>query len=301
MRLDHSIKNVFVLPGLVIPLTYESFRGSLPHILIGFTATILIASGNYVLNEILDASCDAFHPKKSLRAAAQGQVNPAAACVLWLALFAAGILLGGLISRSFAIMLLALWAMGCLYNIPPIRTKEIAYLDVLSEAVNNPIRFLLGWYMITDSITPPVSLLISYWMMGCYFMGLKRFSELRDFICQNRDPGLYRRSFNAYTVETLLISVIFYASASMLFLGAFIMRYHLELVLAFPFIALTMALYFWLAFQPDSVVQSPEKIYTSAPLLGSVLLTSLVMLLLFQWHSNSLQETFAPTHFHRGL
>ena len=36
--------------------------------------------------------------------------------------------------------------MGCLYNIPPIRTKDHAYVDVLSESINNPIRFLVGWY-----------------------------------------------------------------------------------------------------------------------------------------------------------
>jgi hypothetical protein len=47
---------------------------------------------------------------------------------------------------------------------------------------------------------------------------------------------------------------VFYASAAMLFLGAFAMRYRLELVLSFPFTAVVMALYLTIAFRPDSAV-----------------------------------------------
>ena len=51
----------------------------------------------------------------------------------------------------------------------------------------------------------------------------------------------YRKSFAYYTPERLLVSIMFYASAAMLFLGAFVMRYRLELILAFPLVALVMA------------------------------------------------------------
>lgn len=54
------------------------------------------------------------------------------------------------------------------------------YVDVLSESVNNPLRMLLGWFMVTSVLVPPVSLLICYWMAGCYLMALKRFSEYRE-------------------------------------------------------------------------------------------------------------------------
>ena len=32
--------------------------------------------------------------------------------------------------------------MGIAYNVPPLRTKDRPYLDVLSESVNNPLRLL---------------------------------------------------------------------------------------------------------------------------------------------------------------
>ena len=53
--------------------------------------------------------------------------------------------------------------MGCFYNIPPARTKDVPYLDVLTESINNPLRMLLGWYAVTSVLVPPVSLLVSYW------------------------------------------------------------------------------------------------------------------------------------------
>ncbi len=51
---------------------------------------------------------------------------------------------------------------------------------------------------------------------------------------------------------------MFYGSAAMLFLGAFVMRYRLELILAFPLVALVMAMYLDLSFKKDSAVQRPE-------------------------------------------
>ncbi len=59
------------------------------------------------------------------------------------------------ISLPFTLTAIALWIMGCVYNIPPLRTKDQVYLDVLTESVNNPLRMLLGWYMVTSVLVPP--------------------------------------------------------------------------------------------------------------------------------------------------
>ena len=57
-----------------------------------------------------------------------------------------------------------LWVMGCIYNIRPIRSKDLPYIDVLSEAVNNPLRMLAGWFIVGTASVAPGSLLLSYWM-----------------------------------------------------------------------------------------------------------------------------------------
>lgn len=269
-RFDHSIKQLFILPGVVLAIAigHRTFDRTLAiDVLIGLAAATLIACSNYVVNEILDAPFDRLHPTKKSRPAACGLVSVPWGYAQWLLMMAAGLLLASRLPLGFFLSALALWLMGCVYNIPPVRSKDLPYLDVLSESINNPLRFCLGWYMIEPHLLPPVSMLLSYWMLGAYFMGLKRFSEFRQ-IGEPRLAASYRKSFNHYTCERLLNSVAFYAAASMLFFGAFLMRYRIELILTFPVIAWLMAIYFSLSFHAESSVQNPEKLYREPRLMA---------------------------------
>jgi 4-hydroxybenzoate polyprenyltransferase len=296
-RLDHSIKNVFVLPGIVVPMSMARIpldSTLILHLFYGFVAVTLIACSNYVLNEILDAPFDRFHPTKKFRPAACGLVSIRAAYAQWIFMMAGGILIASFVSWQFTTAAAALWIMGCLYNVPPVRTKDVPYLDALSESVNNPLRMLQGWYMVTTVLIPPVSLLFAYWMVGAYFMALKRFSEYR----QLGNPLLaaaYRKSFRYYTETSLLVSVTFYASAAMLFFGAFIMRYRVEMILSFPFVALVMAIYFGLAFEHDSAIQNPEKLYREPLLIGAVGVCLVVMVSLLLIDVPFMHRMFVPT------
>src|SRR5665213_330421 len=181
MRLDHCIKQLFILPGIVLGLAIaqKQLSGLLVlQICVGMIAATLISSSNYVLNEMLDAPFDCLHPIKKDRPAACGLVHFGWGYAQWIVLMLAGLALGATISRGFVLSALALWVMGCIYNIPPVRSKDVPYIDVLSESINNPLRFCLGWTMIT-ALAPPLSLLLSYWMLGAYFMALKRFSAMK--------------------------------------------------------------------------------------------------------------------------
>ncbi len=269
MRVDHWFKNVFILPGIVVALTISDdtdHAGLFWRIVIGFLAMCLVASSNYVINEVLDADYDKHHPLKRLRPVPSGLVSIPAACVQWLVLVIVAVGLGLLVSNAFALIVMSLWAMGCIYNIPPLRSKDRAYLDVLSESVNNPIRMLAGWYMVGPDAVTPISLLLSYWLIGCYFMAIKRYSEYR-YIGDETAATTYRKSFGHYTESRLLTSIMFYASAAMLFLGVFVMRYRLEIVLSFPMIALVMASYLNLGLQSDSPAQRPESLYREPGLM----------------------------------
>ncbi len=281
-RLDHSVKQVFILPGIVVAFSLSGVHLSAAlwiRIIVGLIASTLIACSNYVVNEILDAPFDRLHPTKKNRPAARGVVHTGWGYVQWLLMMLVGLVLAHFISNGFLLSAAVLWTMGCVYNIPPLRSKDIPYLDVLSESVNNPLRFCLGWYIVAPALLPPVSLLISYWMLGAYFMGLKRFSEYR----QINDPAVaasYRRSFARYTEESLLNSALFYAASAMLFFGAFLMRYRIELVLSFPVIAWLMMVYFSLSFQHESAVQNPEKLYKEPRLMVPFLICVVLLILL---------------------
>ncbi|WP_348269845.1 UbiA family prenyltransferase [Edaphobacter paludis] len=297
MRLDHSIKNIFLLPGIAVALSLLHPRLRDVRLLpigVGMLSVTLIACSNYVLNELLDAPFDRLHPHKCNRPAALGLVDSDAAYAQWLLMMGVGMTLAAWIGLHFAVAAFALWVMGCIYNIRPLRTKDITYLDVLTESVNNPLRMLLGWYMVTQVIIPPTSMLCAYWMLGCYFMGLKRFSEFRE-IGSRQGACAYRKSFEHYNERSLLGSVVFYAAMAMLMFGIFVVRYRIELILSFPFIALLMAMYFDLSFKDNSAVQHPEKLYREPSLMLTAIFTTIVMIVLLNVHVPMVGRIFTPS------
>ena len=116
-RIDHWIKNVFILPGFLVALSVEPGlinRINWFEVIIGLAAICLISSSNYVLNEILDATSDRAHPFKSSRPVVSGEVNVAAAYAEWLVLMGLGLLLSMLISIPFVLTLIGLWIAGVL-------------------------------------------------------------------------------------------------------------------------------------------------------------------------------------------
>lgn len=281
-RVDHWFKNAFMLLGVILAVFYEprvAAWSSLVPLFVALVATCLVASSNYVLNELLDGANDRLHPEKRHRPVPSGRVRPALAYAEWLALAAAGLGLAFTLNLYFFASALWLWVMGIAYNVPPLRTKEWPYLDVLSESINNPIRLLLGWFALVTTQFPPVSLAISYWMVGAFFMAMKRYAEYRHI----GDPAVaaaYRRSFEYYTEERLLISLFFYATACALFAGIFIVRYHLELILFAPLAAGLFAYYMKIGLQPDSPVQNPEKLYRQRGFLAYLVICVVAFVLL---------------------
>ena len=256
-----------------------------------------MASSNYVINEILDAPSDAHHPAKRTRPVPSG-VSPSARgtcsgsgdvrgrslagelCVDWLRAHHGGVLGDGLYLQ-----------------LSPIRSKDRPYIDVLSESINNPIRMLAGWLMVGPDAVTPASLMLSYWMIGCYFMAIKRFAEYR-YIDDAEFATRYRRSFEYYSEERLLTSIMFYASAAMLFFGVFVMRYRLELILSFPLVALAMAEYLRLGLEPDSPTQRPEALYREPRLMlacGTCFVIMLVCLFVDMPWLDALLTPMAPT------
>jgi 4-hydroxybenzoate polyprenyltransferase len=243
---------------------------------------------------VLDAPFDRKHPVKRNRPVPAGRVNVPLAYVQWIVLGVAGVALGYMIAEALAVVLAALWVMGCVYNIPPVRSKDVPYLDVLSEAVNNPLRMLAGWYMIRPNSVVPASLLLSYWMVGSYFMAIKRYAELRG-IGDRAVAAAYRKSFAHYTPERLLVSIMFYGSAAMLFFGAFIMRYRIEMILAFPLVAWVMAVYLSMGFREDSAAQAPEKLHKEPYLMAAVVLCAVLVTALMFVRIPAMDKVFAPT------
>lgn len=268
-RPDHWFKNIFMLPGVLLALYDAPYLLSAELILqlfLALAAVCLIASSYYVLNEVLDGKTDAQHPKKSQRPVPAGLINTPTAYGLFLLLAAIGLALSYSLGTSFFACALALWVMSLIYNVPPIRAKDRMVADVLVESVNNPLRLALGWYAVESETLIPASLLAAFWMLGAFLMTVKRFAEYR-LIGDPVRAAAYRASFRGYTEERLLVAANFYAVAFGLFLGVFLIRYRLELLVTVPLIAGVIAGYVRLGLQEDSPTQYPERLYQQRGLM----------------------------------
>lgn len=268
-RPDHWFKNIFMLPGVLLVFFFsEDILSYLPKLdlILAFISACLVASSNYVLNEVLDAEKDKHHPDKQHRPVPSGRVSIPIAYAEWIVLGALGIALGFSINNHFGVMTILLWIAGTLYNIPPIRLKDHAYADVLSESLNNPIRFGMGWYATGYLVNPPLSMLIAYWMFGAFLMAMKRYAEYKHIDDDDR-AARYRNSFKYYNEERLIESIFFYGSFFGIMSGFFLARYRIELILATPIVAYAMAYYMHLGFKPNSPVQRPEHLFKAYKLV----------------------------------
>lgn len=281
-RIDHWVKNLFILPGtitaylLLQPKLEVTF---LRNFVIGMLATCFIASANYVINEWLDAEFDQYHPIKKNRPAVTENLNVFYILLEYVLFAVLGLSIAYFVNLPFLMMEVWLLLMGILYNVKPIRTKDIPYVDVLSESINNLIRLLLGWFMLTNLVLPPSSLMLGYWMCGAFLMAVKRFSEY-GMIADKKIAGLYRKSFQYYSRVTLLCSSFFYAMCATFLIGIFMIKYRIEYLLTVPVMMMNFVYYFYLSYKEDSVVQKPERLYREKGLIIMLFIFSVVFILM---------------------
>ena len=275
MRLDHATKHVFIVPGIILALL---LRGAQAHLnlwsfIAGALVAVLIASANYVINEWLDRESDAHHPTKSARTAVKIHLNGRFVWLQWSILVAVGLLVAASSSKAMLFIAAAFAAQGIIYNVKPLRSKDYAYVDVLTESVNNPLRLMIGWAMVDPSTLPPSSILIGYWLGGAFLMGAKRLSEYREIVAgHGRDLLVrYRSSFRGYDEMKLTSSCLVYALTSVMALAIFFVKYRIEYIFVLPAIAILFGQYLALSMQPTSTAQKPEQLFRERRLMLIVL------------------------------
>ena len=274
-RIDHWVKHVFVLPGLVLAwlLGNPEFVGiHVGIIALGLLATALASSANYVINEYLDAPFDAFHPTKKSRTSVTRHMSKALVGLEYTILASAATALAFGIGTALGWVMVAFLLSGVIYNVRPMRTKDLVYADVATEAINNPIRLTIGWLLVDPTTLPPSSILFAYWAGGAFLMSTKRLSEYRTIVAAKlvADLKRYRRSFEHYTDARLLLQSVAYAQLTSFFLAVFLVKYRIEYILTFPLLAALFVVYLRMGLREGSSAAAPEKLYRERLLMGLV-------------------------------
>jgi 4-hydroxybenzoate polyprenyltransferase len=274
-RPDHWLKNIFIVFGHVVvvalhPECWDHGDAVLPA-LVSLVPACLIASANYILNEILDAPFDRLHPTKRHRGIPAGRVEVKYLWVFMGVLIVAGFWMAArLFSNGYVLALGMLLASGLVYNIPPVRLKDRAFMDVIAESFNNPIRLWLGWFALLPSEWrwPPWTIVLAWWAFGALLMTGKRYAEFR-FINDPEVSGRYRKSFSVYTENSLIIAMITYANLFCFGAGlamASLPPFRAQ-VLVFPVILFAIIAYFRHAMSETGARLEPEQLLKNPWLL----------------------------------
>jgi len=279
LRADHWLKNVFIFFGHLVAIALlpaEVPQNTLElasRIVLSLVPACLIASANYIINEILDAPFDRMHPTKRFRPVAAGTVKiPVLWAIMVLLTVVAFALAAHWFNAGYIVSLALLLVSGLVYNVEPVRLKDRAYLDVIAESFNNPIRLWLGWYaLLPANYYPPLSIVLAWWFFGALLMAGKRYAEFR-FIGDTRRSGDYRKSFRVYTERSLILSMVTHANFFCFCMGVAIAVYRPNLVFVFPLVVVAICVYLHRAMSEEGAKLEPEHLLKSPLVIVCTLL-----------------------------
>ena len=162
-----------------------------------------------------------------------------------------------------------------MYNVRPFRTKDIALIDILTESINNPIRFMWlacdCWFNVAS--VKRVVIILDGWRFSDGSQVCM--AELRSLGDSKIAVG-YRKSFRHYNVEKLLALSLLFAVLSSFFLAIFLIKYRVEYIVLFPFLAILFSWYFYIGLKFNSVSKSPEKIFIEKKFIAYVCLIAVI-------------------------
>ncbi|MBL7827048.1 MAG: decaprenyl-phosphate phosphoribosyltransferase [Saprospiraceae bacterium] len=198
MRVEHWVKNLF----LFLPAFFAA-RLSEPYIferaLIGFAAFSLIASGVYVLNDLVDVKQDRQHPDKCKRPVASGAVSSKQAIMLLTALLGSGLVVSAILSWEMLLFSLIYFVVNVAYSFS---LKHFAIIDISLISVGFILRVLAG-----GAVT---GVAVSHWLIVLTFLlalilGLAK--RRGEYIVAMGESN-FRKSLEGYNLPFLDMSMV---------------------------------------------------------------------------------------------
>jgi 4-hydroxybenzoate polyprenyltransferase len=179
IRLYQWLKNLLLFVPLLTAHAFTS--AAMMRVALGFTAFGCVASGTYLLNDLLDLDSDRRHPRKSQRPLAAGDIGPVPGLLAMLVLLVMGLTIAVTLSVPFFLSILAYLILTLSYSL---YFKTYVLLDVLLLAALYTVRIIAGAVAIEVSVS---SWLLAFSMFVFLNLALvKRCSELKTIESQSR-------------------------------------------------------------------------------------------------------------------
>lgn len=260
MRLGHWVKNLLIaVPSLLAGewsnLQYLPLLGT-------FLGLSMVASGFYLVNDILDVDADRSHPEKRRRAIATGEVTAQKGLVAAVILIAVGLFISYLGGGAVSAGLTAIYgSVSFLYSKI---IKKVPYVDLLGLSSLYVFRIIVG-ALVTSTY-------ISYWMMLFALMtfsalaALKRVTEITADVSETSSAILKssRRGYVPSDLPSVRALAAGFSASSIALLGIYAQETYkgelqimasMLLVVAFA----TWVLKFWLDSARGLLAHDPVK------------------------------------------
>jgi 4-hydroxybenzoate polyprenyltransferase len=172
LRPRQWVKSSFVFTGILFANSWRQLP-LLRQVVLAALAFSLMASGVYIVNDMLDKASDLNHPRKKYRPLAAGSVSSGAALSMMVVLIAGSMVLGWFVSGKVLLIISTYLVANLAYSV---RLKHVVILDVFIIASGFMLRILAG--TVGVGIAPSQWLLLCGLMMALFLGFAKRRAEL---------------------------------------------------------------------------------------------------------------------------
>jgi 4-hydroxybenzoate polyprenyltransferase/phosphoserine phosphatase len=240
IRVHQWAKNVLIFVPAVLamkivePLVLAKLTG-------GFLLLSLMASGTYILNDLLDLQADRSHASKGKRPFASGRIKLWQGFVASPLLILGGLIGGFLLSPAFALVMLSYLIVTLLYSL---KLKRMALTDTIALSFLYTLRLLMGAAL--------AAVALSQWLLvfAMFLFVSLSLAKRHVEIVQRSKAGEARASNRGYRAEDAVLTIgLGQATAT-----------------AAP---LTLVLYIIDAAWPSGLYQSPWALW-AAPVILSI-------------------------------
>lgn len=210
LRLHQWVKNILIFIPLFLAHKYTDISSYID-VMTGFVAFGLIASVNYMLNDLADLDSDRRHATKRNRPFASGELPIATGLVLIPFLLIVGLTLSYLVGMDFLLYITVYLFVTLVYTYI---AKSIVILDIIVLAVLYTIRLVAG----AAAVHEPVTFWLLAYSLFMFFSlaSVKRYTEIIKLDPKEKISGRGYVSEDASFVKSLgvssgLISVLVFA------------------------------------------------------------------------------------------
>jgi 4-hydroxybenzoate polyprenyltransferase len=272
MRVRQWTKNGVVFAGVIFAHQFLDPQ-ELMRALTGFISFCLLASGIYVLNDLIDLNLDRVHPKKRTRPLASGRLSVPAGWTLLVLLVAAGGTLAVLLGSRFAPVAAGYLLLNIAYTLV---LKRIVMVDVLAISIGFVLRAVAGVAVLRNPVDLSPWLLLCTFFLALFLAVAKRRHERALLQAQAEQ---HRKTLTEYPPELVdqLIPVVTAATVISYSIytvapGTIDRVGGAELVYTVPFVVYGVFRYLYIVFRRMQGGSPSETLLTDPPMMVNVVL-----------------------------